>query len=161
MTANPPASSLPERGKTGDILSVLTVEHQVDVVAQRDGVVTAISKDEGGAVKTGEVLAQLGISPADDRPRVLVGTRGGLPPGALGHIARDAREFGHRCDAAGEVHRHDGLGARRDRCADRGRIDHLVVEHVGEHRRRAEMRDDGGLRGAAGARTGWAWFASP
>jgi RND family efflux transporter MFP subunit len=62
VTANPPASSLPERGKTGDILSVLTVEHQVDVVAQRDGVVTAISKDEGGAVKTGEVLAQL-----DDR----------------------------------------------------------------------------------------------
>jgi RND family efflux transporter MFP subunit len=59
---NPPASSLPERGKTGDILSVLTVEHQVDVVAQRDGVVTAISKDEGGGVKTGEVLAQL-----DDR----------------------------------------------------------------------------------------------
>src|SRR6202044_662233 len=62
VTANPPASSLPERGKTGGILSVLTVEHQVDVVAQRDGVVTAIRKDEGGAVKTGEVLAQL-----DDR----------------------------------------------------------------------------------------------
>jgi len=62
VTTNAPASSLPERAKTGDILSVLTVEHQVDVVAQRDGVVTAISKDEGGTVKTGEVLAQL-----DDR----------------------------------------------------------------------------------------------
>ena len=61
-TANPPASASPERTKAGDILSVLTVEHQVDIAAQRDGVVTAISKDEGSAVKTGEILAQL-----DDR----------------------------------------------------------------------------------------------
>jgi membrane fusion protein, multidrug efflux system len=61
-SANLPASSGPERTKAGDILSVLTVEHQVDIAAQRDGVVTAISRDEGGAVKTGEVLAQL-----DDR----------------------------------------------------------------------------------------------
>ena len=59
---NPPANSAPTRPKTGDILSVLTVEHQVDIAAQRDGVVTAISKDEGNAVKTGEILAQL-----DDR----------------------------------------------------------------------------------------------
>lgn len=57
-----PANSEPERPKAGDILSVLTVEHQVDIAAQRDGVVTAISKDEGNAVKTGEILAQL-----DDR----------------------------------------------------------------------------------------------
>jgi RND family efflux transporter MFP subunit len=62
VIANPPASSSPDRPKTGDILSVLTVEHQVDIAAQRDGVVTAISKDEGGSVKTGEILAQL-----DDR----------------------------------------------------------------------------------------------
>jgi RND family efflux transporter MFP subunit len=60
--ANPPANSVPSRPKPGDILSVLTVEHQVDIAAQRDGVVTAISKDEGNAVKTGEILAQL-----DDR----------------------------------------------------------------------------------------------
>lgn len=59
---NPPANSTPARPKAGDILSVLTVEHQVDIAAQRDGVVTAISKDEGNAVKTGEILAQL-----DDR----------------------------------------------------------------------------------------------
>ena len=59
---NPPANSAPTRPKIGDILSVLTVEHQVDIAAQRDGVVTAISKDEGNAVKTGEILAQL-----DDR----------------------------------------------------------------------------------------------
>jgi membrane fusion protein, multidrug efflux system len=62
VPGNVPANSAPERAKTADILSVLTVEHQVDIAAQRDGVVTAISKDEGGAVKTGEVLAQL-----DDR----------------------------------------------------------------------------------------------
>jgi membrane fusion protein (multidrug efflux system) len=59
---NPPPISAPTRTITGDILSVLTVEHQVDIAAQRDGVVTAISKDEGNAVKTGEILAQL-----DDR----------------------------------------------------------------------------------------------
>ena len=59
---NPPANSVPSRPRAGDILSVLTVEHQVDIAAQRDGVVTAIRKDEGNAVKTGEILAQL-----DDR----------------------------------------------------------------------------------------------
>jgi RND family efflux transporter MFP subunit len=62
VSANPPANSESEGTKPGDILSVLTVEHQVDIAAQRDGVVTAISKDEGSAVKTGEILAQL-----DDR----------------------------------------------------------------------------------------------
>jgi membrane fusion protein, multidrug efflux system len=58
--AGPP--STPERNKNNEILSVLTVEHQVDVAAQRDGVVTSITKDEGSSVKTGEILAQL-----DDR----------------------------------------------------------------------------------------------
>jgi membrane fusion protein (multidrug efflux system) len=57
-----PANSLSERSRATDILSVLTVEHQVDIAAQRDGLVTSISKDEGGTVKTGEILAQL-----DDR----------------------------------------------------------------------------------------------
>jgi RND family efflux transporter MFP subunit len=45
-----------------DILSVLTVEHQVDLASQRDGVVISVSKDEGSAVKGNDVLAQL-----DDR----------------------------------------------------------------------------------------------
>jgi RND family efflux transporter MFP subunit len=44
------------------ILSVLSVEHQVDVSTQMDGVVVSIGKDEGSAVKAGEILAQL-----DDR----------------------------------------------------------------------------------------------
>jgi RND family efflux transporter MFP subunit len=65
--APPPAVSAPANvpakpANKGDILSVLTVEHQVDVTAQRDGLVMSISDDEGGAVKAGDVLAQI-----DDR----------------------------------------------------------------------------------------------
>jgi RND family efflux transporter MFP subunit len=41
---------------------VLSVEHQVDLAALRDGAVLAVSKDEGSAVKASEVLGQL-----DDR----------------------------------------------------------------------------------------------
>ena len=47
---------------TSDILSVLSVEHQVDVSTQRDGVVVSIAKDEGTAVKAGDIMGQL-----DDR----------------------------------------------------------------------------------------------
>ena len=38
---------------------MLSVEHEVDVLAQRDGPVMAIVKDEGSRVRTGDVLAQL------------------------------------------------------------------------------------------------------
>jgi membrane fusion protein (multidrug efflux system) len=38
---------------------VLTVEHEVDVMAQRDGTVMEILQDEGGNVKAGDILAQL------------------------------------------------------------------------------------------------------
>ncbi len=55
-------ASLANMPAANEVLSVLTVEHQVDVTAQRDGVVTGISKDEGAAVKAGEVLGKL-----DDR----------------------------------------------------------------------------------------------
>jgi RND family efflux transporter MFP subunit len=47
---------------SGDILSVLSVEHQVDVATQRDGIVLSVGRDEGGTVKAGEILGQL-----DDR----------------------------------------------------------------------------------------------
>jgi RND family efflux transporter MFP subunit len=47
---------------SSDILSVLSVEHQVDLAAQRDGAVLAIAADEGSPAKAGEVLGQL-----DDR----------------------------------------------------------------------------------------------
>jgi len=51
--------------KTEDPLTVsgpLIVEHQVDVTAQRDGIVASLSADTGKRVATGELLAQL-----DDR----------------------------------------------------------------------------------------------
>jgi len=45
-----------------EILSVLSVEHEVDVLAERDGVVVEILQDEGARVSKGTVLARL-----DDR----------------------------------------------------------------------------------------------
>ncbi len=45
-----------------DILSVLSVEHEVDVMSQRDGMVIEITKDDGSSVKAGATLAKL-----DDR----------------------------------------------------------------------------------------------
>jgi RND family efflux transporter MFP subunit len=62
-TAAPPAPNTSAKGTgTGDILSVLTVEHQVDLSSQRDGTVTSLAKDEGSVVKAGDILGQL-----DDR----------------------------------------------------------------------------------------------
>ncbi|MGH9713474.1 MAG: efflux RND transporter periplasmic adaptor subunit [Candidatus Acidiferrales bacterium] len=57
--APPPAAKSVE---PGDILSVLSVEHQVDVPTQTDGVVSEILKDEGSGVRAGDILARL-----DDR----------------------------------------------------------------------------------------------
>ncbi|HXX46202.1 MAG TPA: efflux RND transporter periplasmic adaptor subunit [Candidatus Acidoferrales bacterium] len=54
----PPASAAPPAGA----LSVLSVEHQVDVATQRDGVVVSVAKDEGSMVNKGDILGQL-----DDR----------------------------------------------------------------------------------------------
>lgn len=54
-----PAPKLPA---SADILTVLSVEHQVDVAAERDGRVLSIARDEGSSVGSGEVLAQF-----DDR----------------------------------------------------------------------------------------------
>jgi RND family efflux transporter MFP subunit len=64
---SPPPAASPARpdsrlSGSSDILSVLSVEHQVDVAAERDGVVLSIAKDEGSAVGAGDVLTQL-----DDR----------------------------------------------------------------------------------------------
>lgn len=64
-SGTPPATVAPADARVpgaGDILSVLSVEHQVDLASERDGVVLSIAKDEGSAVKAGDVLAQL-----DDR----------------------------------------------------------------------------------------------
>lgn len=64
---SPPAApiSSPTETKTEDFLTVsgpLIVEHQVDVTAQRDGVVARISAEAGIRVKAGTLLARL-----DDR----------------------------------------------------------------------------------------------
>jgi RND family efflux transporter MFP subunit len=57
-----PASAPPKSTSSADILSVLTVEHQVDITSQRDGLVMSVNQDEGATVKSGDLLAQL-----DDR----------------------------------------------------------------------------------------------
>ncbi len=59
-SASAPADARP--GDAGEILSVLSVEHQVDVATERDGAVQSIARDEGSTVKAGEILGQL-----DDR----------------------------------------------------------------------------------------------
>ncbi len=62
----PPAkaesAAVAESREALEILSVLSVEHEVDLLSQRDGVVTEILRDEGNQVAKGTVLAQL-----DDR----------------------------------------------------------------------------------------------
>jgi RND family efflux transporter MFP subunit len=66
-TSPPPASqaqaaSPGSAAESGEVLTVLSVEHQVDVATERDGRVVAIAKDEGSIVNKGDVLGQL-----DDR----------------------------------------------------------------------------------------------
>ena len=56
------AASLGSAADFGDVLSVLSVEHQVDVATERDGKVVSIVKDEGSIIDKGDVLGQL-----DDR----------------------------------------------------------------------------------------------
>ena len=60
--AAPDATSVPAARENHDVLSVLSVEHQVDIATERDGVVVSVAQDEGSAVKKGDILAQL-----DDR----------------------------------------------------------------------------------------------
>ena len=62
--ASQPSAPAPATKTTepNDILTVLSVEHQVDVPTQTDGVVAEIIKDEGSSVRAGEILARL-----DDR----------------------------------------------------------------------------------------------
>jgi RND family efflux transporter MFP subunit len=58
-----PASDYPSHPSNGpEMLSVLSVEHQVDLSTEFDGTIISISKDEGSLVKAGDILGQL-----DDR----------------------------------------------------------------------------------------------
>ena len=58
----PTRNESPSGGAAREILSVLSVEHEVDVLAQRDGMVVSLDAEEGGMVEKGAVLAHL-----DDR----------------------------------------------------------------------------------------------
>jgi RND family efflux transporter MFP subunit len=62
ITASTEPTHFVQSASTGGVLSVLSVEHQVDVASERDGIVVSIAKDEGSVVNKGEVLGQL-----DDR----------------------------------------------------------------------------------------------
>lgn len=55
----PASSVVASSTQSLDILSVLSVEHSVDVATQRDGVVIATEKDEGSSVRASEELARL------------------------------------------------------------------------------------------------------
>jgi len=58
--SQPPApTAAAKTSEPSDILSVLSVEHQVDVPTQTDGVVAEILKDEGSSVRAGDILARL------------------------------------------------------------------------------------------------------
>ena len=62
---SPPLTSADSNARTpdaADILTVLSVEHQVDLSTEVDGVVISIAKDEGSAVQAGDILGQI-----DDR----------------------------------------------------------------------------------------------
>jgi membrane fusion protein, multidrug efflux system len=62
-SAQPPAASVePAPSDELAITAPLIVEHQVDVTAQRDGIVASISVDSGARVSAGKILARL-----DDR----------------------------------------------------------------------------------------------
>jgi UDP:flavonoid glycosyltransferase YjiC (YdhE family) len=50
-----------------------------------------------GRCEGADVLAEIGVAADDRRPRVLFGTRGGLPAGTLAAVARDAGEFLFLC----------------------------------------------------------------
>jgi len=63
VAAAPPARTAPPASAAAvvprEIPAVLTVEHEVDLQAELDGVVTEMSADEGSKVESGAVLARL------------------------------------------------------------------------------------------------------
>jgi RND family efflux transporter MFP subunit len=57
-----PAASVPSNDSNFAVSGPLTVEHQLDVLAQRDGVISELRSDAGARVHAGDLLAQF-----DDR----------------------------------------------------------------------------------------------
>lgn len=62
VAAAPPSAPVSPRPATLEILSVLSVEHSVQLLAQMDGIVTTVAHDQDSWVEKGTVLAEL-----DDR----------------------------------------------------------------------------------------------
>jgi macrolide-specific efflux system membrane fusion protein len=62
VSAPPATASVSRPVDDHEVLSVLSVEHQLDLATERDGVVVSIARDEGSEVRKGDILAQL-----DDR----------------------------------------------------------------------------------------------
>lgn len=70
VTAAPPATPTPSAGSAPraaidnsfSVSGPLTVEHQLDVLAQRDGVIAKLVRETGARVRAGDLLAQI-----DDR----------------------------------------------------------------------------------------------
>ena len=60
--AVPPSAPTPRRSDALEILTVLSVEHSVELLAQTDGIVTEIAYDQDSWVERGAVLARI-----DDR----------------------------------------------------------------------------------------------
>jgi membrane fusion protein, multidrug efflux system len=61
-SAPPPAASVPPSDSGFTVSGPLIVEHQLDVLAQRDGVIAELRSEAGARVHAGDLLAQL-----DDR----------------------------------------------------------------------------------------------
>jgi membrane fusion protein, multidrug efflux system len=61
-SAQPEPASTTRPSNDPDSLSVLSVEHQVEIATERDGVVVSLARDEGSRVQKGDILGQL-----DDR----------------------------------------------------------------------------------------------
>jgi RND family efflux transporter MFP subunit len=57
--SSPSSAPAATHAAANKILSILTVEHEVDVRAQREGIIQQIRVDEGKHVQTGEILGEL------------------------------------------------------------------------------------------------------
>jgi RND family efflux transporter MFP subunit len=61
-SSSAPVASIPASDNSFTVSGPLTVEHQLDVLAQRDGVIAELKSEAGARVQAGDLLAQL-----DDR----------------------------------------------------------------------------------------------
>jgi membrane fusion protein (multidrug efflux system) len=61
-SSSAPVASIPASDNSFTVSGPLTVEHQLDLLAQRDGVIAELKSEAGARVQTGDLLAQL-----DDR----------------------------------------------------------------------------------------------